>query len=65
MNLLELMKKTVAAYHGGTLRVSEPFLRLMGKIVAASPHTMGLERTIGVYEKIKCNLNHNMTITPL
>lgn len=28
----------------------------MAKVVAASPHSMGLERVIGIYEMIKCSV---------
>lgn len=54
INLGDLMKILVSAYHCGTLKLkTAKILRLLGKILAASPHSMLVERFIAVHTSIQ------------
>jgi hypothetical protein len=50
----------VQAYHKEITPFSKFFIFLISKVVASSPHSMGLERVIGLYEMIKCNVRVNL-----
>ena len=49
------------AFESGSVKTSLAFRKLIGKIAAAAIHTMGLERVIGVYERIKDNGRFGLT----
>ena len=47
------MEFTVQSYHRGGVPF---FIFLMAKITSSSSHSMNLEKVIGLYELIKCNV---------